>query len=123
MDLRKIDSEIIEAYKIDGAGYLVIFLEIILKLRRKLLIYLGIIFFIIHWNNWYPGLLFIHNKNMEPVNIFLRKILFSDSNIKSIFSVNVNVTISEKMTYIFGSILPIIFLFVFFIFLMKRKET
>ena len=57
--LRKIPLSLLEAARLEGAGEVCIFFKFIIPLKLRVLSSFLIVLFILHWNNWYPGVLFI----------------------------------------------------------------
>jgi putative aldouronate transport system permease protein len=74
-----IPSEILEAAKIDGAGELRTFFQIIIPLSIAALITIGTWQFFNHWNSWFDCLLYIQDINKQVVQLHIRRIVIEQS--------------------------------------------
>jgi putative aldouronate transport system permease protein len=68
-------SEIMDAARIDGAGELRTFFQIVLPLSTPALATVGLFTALTYWNDWWLGLLYIDNDKLAPVQLFLYRIL------------------------------------------------
>ncbi len=64
-----------EAAKIDGANDLVIFSKIIIPLSKSVIAVNFLYYAVGRWNEWYSSLLYIKDRNLYPLQMFLREIL------------------------------------------------
>lgn len=71
-----ISNEYIEAAKLDGAGFFMIYWKIILPLCKPILATAGIIKFIWIWNDYQGPLIFLTDKKLYPITLGLQ--LFKD---------------------------------------------
>ncbi|KKI92750.1 sugar ABC transporter ATP-binding protein [Bacillus sp. SA1-12] len=71
-----VSNELIEAAKLDGAGYFTIFWKIILPLCKPIIATVGIIKFIWTWNDYQNPLIFLIEKNLYPITLGMQ--LFKD---------------------------------------------
>jgi multiple sugar transport system permease protein len=71
-----ISNEYIEAAKLDGAGYFMIYWKIIMPLCKPILATAGIIKFIWIWNDYQGPLIFLIDKELYPITLGLQ--LFKD---------------------------------------------
>ena len=69
---------LVEAALMDGAGYLHIFLRIILPLSLPMLATLGLFSAVSHWNEWFIGMFYVTNSKLKPLQTFLRELLSTD---------------------------------------------
>ncbi|MDO5422925.1 MAG: carbohydrate ABC transporter permease [Eubacteriales bacterium] len=72
-----ISPEIREAAKIDGAGELQILARIYAPLSKALYASFGLFSIVGIWNNYYDALLYIKDANKQPIQMILRKIVYS----------------------------------------------
>lgn len=105
--LRKIPFSLVEAARMDGAGDLQVFARVVLPLRIRVFLALFLVHFVLHWNNWYAGVLFIHSTRKQPVQLLLRNLLFSDQGFRNLGMSGVSVSPPEKMAAVLLSILPV----------------
>lgn len=64
----------VEAGKIDGAGYVTIFLHIIVPMSRPGIAALVILSFVDYWNMVEQPLIFLHDASKQPLSIYLSRI-------------------------------------------------
>lgn len=72
-----ISSEIREAAKIDGASELQILTRIYVPLSKALYATFGLFSVVGVWNSYYEALLYIKNPDKQPIQMLLRKIVFT----------------------------------------------
>lgn len=72
-----ISSEIREAAKIDGAGDLQILVRIYAPLSKALYATFGLFAAVGIWNSYYEALLYIKDPDRQPIQMLLRKIVFT----------------------------------------------
>lgn len=72
--MSSIPDQYIEAAKIDGAGYLEIFLKIILPMSKNAVASLAILVFIDNWNMVEQPLIFLQSAFKQPLSLFLSQI-------------------------------------------------
>jgi putative aldouronate transport system permease protein len=68
-------AEIMDAARIDGAGELRTFFQVVLPLSTPALATVGLFTGLVYWNDWWLGLLYIDNEHLAPVQLFLYRIL------------------------------------------------
>ncbi|BBH22401.1 putative ABC transporter permease protein YtcP [Paenibacillus baekrokdamisoli] len=76
---QNIPIELEESAKMDGAGYMRIFFQIILPLSVPSLVTIGLFIAVGQWNNWYVPMLFLNDKDLWPLAIVLRDILINNN--------------------------------------------
>lgn len=64
-----------EAAKIDGANDVTILVRIMLPLSKSILAVLALFYAVGHWNSYFWPLVFVHNVELQPLQIYLYKIL------------------------------------------------
>lgn len=72
-----ISPEIREAARIDGAGELTILAKIYVPLSKALYATFGMFSVVGVWNSYYEALLYIKNPDKQPIQMLLRKIVFT----------------------------------------------
>lgn len=82
--LKSVPFEITESAKVDGANDLTIFFRLILPIVKPLLATIGMFTAMTYWNDWYNALLFITDKDKQPLQAFLQDMLQSADAIKQI---------------------------------------
>jgi putative aldouronate transport system permease protein len=70
-----IPEELLDAARIDGAGHLRIFFQIVLPLSTPSLATVGLFCVLMYWNDWWLALLFIDTKNLQPLQYMLYSIM------------------------------------------------
>ncbi|MCD0447040.1 carbohydrate ABC transporter permease [Glycomyces sp. A-F 0318] len=71
-------EELHEAASIDGANYFQFFLKIALPLSMPILSVIGLYYLVQHWNDFFTGLVFVRDYDLQPLQIVLRDILISN---------------------------------------------
>jgi multiple sugar transport system permease protein len=64
--------ELDDAAKIDGAGFLRLWWQVLLPLSKPVLATVGILSFIIHWNDFQGPLLYLQRQNLRPMALALQ---------------------------------------------------
>ncbi|WP_339316671.1 carbohydrate ABC transporter permease [Paenibacillus sp. FSL R10-2734] len=82
--MRGIPFAIVESAKIDGAGDIRIFIQLILPLSKPVVATLGLFTALGYWNDWYHAMLFISDDKLYPLQYFLYKLLGDIQAIRSI---------------------------------------
>lgn len=96
-----IPDSIIEAAKIDGAGYLTIFMKIILPISRPALATLAILKFVWTWNDYMHPLIFLNSEKLYTIQIGMKS-----------FVTDVSSDYALMMAAAVSAILPLIIIFV-----------
>lgn len=111
-----IPSEIEESAKIDGANDFVILFRIILRLTVPVVAVLALLYGVYHWNAWFDAMVFIRDRRIFPLQLFLREILIQNetTDISLSFS-SEEESLSELVRYctIIVAIAPIICVYPF----------
>ena len=71
--LENIPDSVIEAAKIDGANYFLIYRKVIIPLVKPALAAHGVLWFIGAWNDYLAPVLFIKNEKWQPVTVMIAK--------------------------------------------------
>lgn len=116
-----IPSALIEAARIDGAGELRTFFQIVVPMATPILVTVGLLIGINYWNDWYNGILFATKQEYFSLQNFLYKIMMD----LKFLSTNASATSdassiiarlpsnSVRMAMAFVGTLPIIIIFPF----------
>ena len=96
-------NDLMDAAKVDGAGHLRIFAQILMPLTKPAMISTLILSFITLWNDYLSALVFLSNKKLYTVSQAVRYRLFDNNN------QNYNLTMTTATIFI----IPVIILFVF----------
>ncbi len=68
-----------EAAKIDGANALTVLTRVILPLTKPTLAVVSLYYGVSHWNQWLPAAMYLRDRNLYPLQLFLREILIQNS--------------------------------------------
>ncbi len=83
-----VPDSLIESAKIEGAGEIRIFFQIIVPLSTPVIATIGLFMSLIYWNDWFNALLYIDNRNFLPLQYLLIvmmsniQVALTDSHIK-----------------------------------------
>lgn len=108
-----------EAARMDGANHMVILTKIYLPISRPFLATFALFYAVERWNEWWNAFLYISNKEIMPLQIYLRNVLVNFSNAltiqaQSILSQQNKVFIqSVQMATIVIAMLPILCVYPF----------
>jgi ABC-type glycerol-3-phosphate transport system permease component len=72
-----IPSEILEATKIDGCSDFYYYIHFVLPLSKAIIAVLVLFYGVGHWNSYFNALIYLHNRGLYPLTIFLREILMA----------------------------------------------
>jgi len=72
-----IPAELLEAAKIDGCSDIYYYVRIVLPLSSAIIAVLILFYGVGHWNAYFNALIYLHNRELYPLQIFLREILMS----------------------------------------------
>ena len=68
-------QELEEAAEIDGSNPLRTFVQIVLPLSKALMGVMVLYFGVAHWNSYFNAMIYIKEDHMQPLQVFLRRIL------------------------------------------------
>lgn len=74
-----IPYELTESARIDGADDFCIFSKIILPLSKPIIVVMTLYYGVGHWNSYFPALIYLRDKHLYPLQMFLREILIESS--------------------------------------------
>ncbi len=93
-----VPEPIIESAKIDGAGDLRIFLQMVLPLSKPALASIGVFTALTYWNDWWTAMMFTNKDHLIPLQYLLYKML-SSINLSSQMAQHVNSMDTPKETF------------------------
>ena len=107
-----------EAASIDGANALVILLKIYLPISKPFMATFALFYAVERWNGWWEAFLYISDKNIKPLQIYLREVLVNfntqlTAQAQSVLSQNKIFIQSVQMATIVVTMLPILCLYPF----------
>jgi putative aldouronate transport system permease protein len=71
----QLPAELEEAAMMDGAGTFRIIISIIIPLSKPILATMFLFYAVGNWNNWFGPFLYLENKEMHPITLYLRNIV------------------------------------------------
>ena len=75
--VNSIPHELLEASQIDGCSDIRYYLSIVLSLSKAIIAVLTLFYAVGHWNAYFNAMIYLHEKNLYPLTLFLREILMS----------------------------------------------
>jgi putative aldouronate transport system permease protein len=109
-----IPDSLIEAAYLDGANDLRILWRIVLPLSRPILGVLTLFYAVWHWNDYFTPLVYLPNQNLQPLSLFITRVVVNDDqsvlNSGDIVNPYAQAAIGtqEKYSLIILTILPIV---------------
>ncbi len=70
-----IPKELQDAAEIDGASPFGFFLRIVLPLSKPIIAVMALFYAVGHWNQYFDALIYLSDRNLYPLQLFLREIL------------------------------------------------
>lgn len=77
---RQLPEEIFESARVDGAGEIRIFFQIVLPLSKPILAVVALFSAVTYWNDWFMALLFISDPSLYPLQLTLQNLISNVSN-------------------------------------------
>lgn len=74
-----ISESLLESARIDGAGEFRIFFQVVIPLSMPIIAVMLLYYGVAHWNSWFNAMLYIHKRDMFPLQLILREILVQNS--------------------------------------------
>lgn len=68
-----------ESARLDGAGEFVIMFKIMVPLSMPIIATVALFYAVAYWNEWWTALIFIHDRNLFPLNYLLRLLVIENS--------------------------------------------
>lgn len=104
-------EELLESARIDGASEWRILFQIVLPLSLPVFLTVGLFYAVNHWNEFYQALLYVTDRNLQPLQILIRAILRSN---EQIYSPNQLIpTVTLQMAAVVIASLPVILVYPF----------
>lgn len=75
---RSIPHELEESARVDGAGYLRIFVQIVIPLSKPVLATIALWVGVGHWNAWFDSMIYMSDPHKQVLQIVLRKIIIQN---------------------------------------------
>lgn len=109
-----IPSEMAEAVKIDGGSEWTIMTKIFIPLSKPIISVLVLFYGVGYWNSYFAPLIFLSDKNLQPIQLYLRSILITSQSQVSAMGMDA-VLLNEQMKYavIVVACFPIMILYPF----------
>lgn len=76
---RELPAGLEESAKLDGANDFVIFLRIVLPLSTPILATIALFTGVYHWNDYFCGVMYVNNPDLQPIQTFLYRVIASAS--------------------------------------------
>ena len=76
---REIPAALEESARIDGANDLLIFAKLILPLSMPVLVTIALFSGVYHWNDFFTGVIYINNQDLQPIQTYLYKVVAESS--------------------------------------------
>ena len=73
--IENLPEGLLESARMDGAGHVQLLIRIVAPLAAPALAAIGMFNIVQHWNSWFDALLYLHNKNLWPLQLVLRNLL------------------------------------------------
>ena len=113
-----ISEELYEAAAIDNCSDVQAFFKIVLPLCSPIIAVLVLFYAVGYWNSYFNALIYLNNRNLYPLQLFLREILLSSmtDNMTDMSSMDMSkfmVSESVKYAVIIVSIVPMLILYPF----------
>lgn len=81
---REIPQAVIDSARMDGAGELRIFFSMVLPLSKPILAVIGLFYAVTYWNEWFTAILFISDKELQPLQQVLQIMIANVSSANAI---------------------------------------
>ena len=75
--INSIPPSLQEAAELDGANTFQLMMKVIIPLSKPILAVIGLYYAVGHWNDFYTALIYVNNRDLLPLQSFLRDILMS----------------------------------------------
>jgi multiple sugar transport system permease protein/putative aldouronate transport system permease protein len=72
-----IPGELLDAARIDGCSDIGYYIKIVLPLSKAIIAVLVLFYGVQHWNAYFGPMIYLHNKNLYPLTLYLREILMA----------------------------------------------
>ncbi len=114
---QQIPRELIEAAEVDGSGEYRTFLMIILPLAKPIIAVITLFYASSHWNAFFSALIYLQDRNLYPLQLYLREMLIHDQTFGMIETESTSLvalyTITLKYAVMTVSVFPLLIAFPF----------
>lgn len=76
---QSISESLHESAKLDGAGEFTILTRIVIPLSKPIVAVLSLFYAVGHWNNFFSALIYLPNVKLQPLSLYLVKVLIQNS--------------------------------------------
>ncbi|WP_127580197.1 carbohydrate ABC transporter permease [Paenibacillus koleovorans] len=114
--LQGIPEELFESAKMDGANDLLVLFRIVLPLSKPIVAVLGLFYAVSHWNSYFPALLYLPDAKLQPLSLYLMKIVVRGSNemLQGVLDADASMYIVQlKYAMIIVAVVPILLVYPF----------
>lgn len=73
-----IPGELLEAARMDGCSDFMYFIKVVIPLSKAIIAVLVLFYGVGHWNAYFNAMIYLHDKALYPLTLFLREILMAD---------------------------------------------
>ncbi len=87
-----------EAAKIDGANEFFILIRIVLPLSMPVIAVMILYYGVAHWNAWFQAMIYLRNREMFPLQLFLREILIASQTSDMMNSMDIGTADAQRVT-------------------------
>lgn len=108
-----IPEEVHESATMDGAGEWRKFIQIVLPLSLPVMATMFIFYAVHHWNSFFPALIYLNDKDLQPVQIILRNIVIEGDMAEQSSEMVTIVGQNFKYAFVMVVILPILAVYPF----------
>ena len=110
--MESLPASLEESAMLDGAGYIRVFMSIILPLSKPIIATVAVFVAVGHWNSWFDGIILMNKPTQYPLQSYLQTIIIQgDTSVNSTTDWQTMALISDrtvKCAQIFLSTLPIV---------------
>ena len=75
--INTIPTELLEASQIDGCSDIKYYFKVVIPLSKAILAVLVLFYGVGHWNAYFNAMIYLHDKALYPLTLFLREILMA----------------------------------------------
>lgn len=93
-----IPASLEESAEIDGANSFVVFAKIVMPLSMPVIAVMILYYGVSNWNSWFNAMVYLKNRNLFPLQLFLREILIANSTEDMILSMDVSTADTQKVS-------------------------
>jgi len=89
---KQLPDSLEEAALIDGAGWMTIFIRVVLPISKPVIATFTLFYAVSYWNTWWNSMLFSSNADLQTLQLFLRRLIITNENLAQM-----NLAYSEMM--------------------------